>query len=77
MEEKLINAYEGLSLSFILEPTEEEYNRWKEQIRFLQEIKAGDTFNQNQIKLTEGIFEFLKNSKYEVPEINLNKSLFQ
>ena len=77
IEEKLINAYEGLSLSFILEPTEEEYNRWKEQIRFLQEIKAGDTFNQNQIKLTEGIFEFLKNSKYEVPEINLNKSLFQ
>ena len=77
MEEKLINAYDGLNLSFILEPSDEEYNRWKEQIKFLQEIKAGDTFNQNQIKLTEGIFEFLKNSKYEVPEINLNKSLFQ
>ena len=77
MEEKLINAYDGLNLSFILEPSDEEYNRWKEQIKFLQEIKAGDTFNQNQIKLTEGMFEFLKNSKYEVPEINLNKSLFQ
>ena len=77
LEEKLINAYEGLSLSFILEPTNEEYNRWREQIRFLQKIKTGDTFNQNQIKLTEGIFEFLKNSKYEIPEINLNKSLFQ
>ena len=77
VEEKLINAYEGLNLSFILEPTQEEYNRWKEQIRFLQEIQTGDTFNKNQIKLTDGIFEYLKNSKYEVPEINLNKSLFQ
>ena len=77
VEEKLINAYEGLSLSFILEPTQEEYNLWREQIRFLQEIKTGDTFNKNQIKLTDGMFEYLKNSKYEVPEINLNKSLFQ
>ena len=77
VEEKLINSYEGLSLSFILEPTQEEYNLWREQIRFLQEIKTGDTFNKNQIKLTDGMFEYLKNSKYEVPEINLNKSLFQ
>ncbi len=77
VEEKLINAYEGLRLSFVLEPTQEEYSRWKEQIRFLQEIKTAETFNKNQIKLTEGIFEYLKNSKYEVPEINLNKSLFQ
>ena len=77
VEEKLINAYEGLSLSFNLEPTQEEYNLWREQIRFLQEIKTGDTFNKNQIKLTDGMFEYLKNSKYEVPEINLNKSLFQ
>ena len=77
VEEKLINAYEGLSLSFILEPTQEEYKLWREQIRFLQEIKTGDTFNKNQIKLTDGMFEYLKNSKYEVPEINLNKSLFQ
>ena len=77
VEEKLINAYAGLSLSFILEPTQEEYNLWREQIRFLQEIKTGDTFNKNQIKLTDGMFEYLKNSKYEVPEINLNKSLFQ
>ena len=77
MKEELINAYEGLRLSFTLEPTEEEYNRWQEQIRFLQEIKTGETFNQNQVKLTDGMFEFLKNSKYEVPDINLNKSLFQ
>ena len=77
MEEKLINAYEGMTLSFTLKPTNEEYDRWHKQIRFLQEIKAGEIFNQNQIKLTEGMFEFLKNSKYEVPEINLNKSLFQ
>ena len=77
VEEKLINSYEGLSLSFILEPTQEEYNLWRDQIRFLQEIKTGDTFNKNQIKLTDGMFEYLKNSKYEVPEINLNKSLFQ
>ena len=77
MKEKLINAYEGLRLSFTLEPTEQEYNRWQEQIRFLQEIKTGETFNQNQVKLTDGMFEYLKNSKYEVPDINLNKSLFQ
>ena len=77
MEEKLINAYEGLRLSFTLEPTNEEYNRWQNKIRFLQEIKTGETFNQNQVKLTDGMFEYLKNSKYEVPEINLNKSLFQ
>ena len=56
VEEKLINSYEGLSLSFILEPTQEEYNLWREQIRFLQEIKTGDTFNKNQIKLTDVFF---------------------
>ena len=43
------------------------------KIRFLQEIKTGETFNQNQVKLTDGMFEYLKNSKYEVPDINLNK----
>ena len=77
MEEKLINAYDGISLSFNLEPTDKEYLLWREQIKFLQEIKTGETFNENQKKLAEGMFEFLKNSKYEVPEINLNKSLLQ
>ena len=77
MEEKLINAYEGITLSFNLEPTNKEYQLWREQLKFLQEIKTGETFNENQKRLAEGMFEFLKNSKYEVPEINLNKSLFQ
>jgi hypothetical protein len=77
MEEKLINAYDGITLSFNLEPTNKEYQLWREQLKFLQEIKTGEAFNQNQKRLAEGMFEFLKNSKYEVPEINLNKSLFQ
>ena len=70
--ERLINAYEGFSLSVTLEPTEEEYKKWQEQLRFLQEIKTGESLNQKQKLLAEGMFEFLKNSKYEVPKVNLN-----
>jgi hypothetical protein len=77
MTEKLINAYDGMTLTFTIEPTDQEYQLWREQIRFLQEINTGEVFNENQKKLAEGMFEFLKNSKYTVPEINLNKSLLQ
>jgi hypothetical protein len=72
MDEKLINAYSGMKLSFVLEPTPEEYRIWQDQLRFLQEIKTGEYFNENQKKLAEGMFEFLRNSKYQVPKINLN-----
>lgn len=75
MTEKLINAYDGMTLTFNIEPTDQEYQLWREQIRFLQEINTGDIFNENQKKLAEGMFEFLKNSQYTVPEININKSL--
>jgi hypothetical protein len=75
MTETLINAYDGMTLTFNIEPTEQEYQLWREQIRFLQEINTGDIFNENQKKLAEGMFEFLKNSQYTVPEININKSL--
>ncbi len=75
MTEKLINAYDGMTLTFNIEPTDQEYQLLREQIRFLQEINTGDIFNENQKKLAEGMFEFLKNSQYTVPEININKSL--
>lgn len=77
MKEELINAYDGVFYSFNLEPTHKEYQIWCEKVKFLQEIRAGEAFNQNQKRLAEGMFEFLKNSKYDVPEINLNKTLFQ
>lgn len=70
--EKMINAYDGFNLSVTLEPTPEEYNKWINKFRFLQEIKAGESLNQNQKKLTEGLYDFLRNSKYEVPVIDLN-----
>lgn len=70
--EKMINAYDGLSLSVTLEPTPEEFNKWKEKIMFLREIKSGEKLDQNQQKLTEGLYDFLKNSKYKVPRIDLN-----
>ena len=39
---------------------------------FLREIKSGEKLDQNQQKLTEGLYDFLKNSKYKVPRIDLN-----
>jgi hypothetical protein len=70
--ERLINAYDGFSLTVTLEPTPKEYDKWQKQLRFLQEIKTGESLNQNQKLLAEGMFEFLKNSKYEVPKVKLN-----
>ena len=48
MTEKLINAYDGMTLTFTIEPTDQEYQLWREQIRFLQEINTGEVFNENQ-----------------------------
>ena len=68
----MINAYDGFSITVTLEPTETERNKLQQQIRFLQEIKSGEVLNQTQLKQAEGVYEFLKNSQYSVPEIKLN-----
>jgi hypothetical protein len=76
VEEKVINAYEGLQLKLQLTPTDEEYKRWQSQIAFLQSIKIGEKLTDAEVKKAEGMYEFLKNSKYELPQNITFKSLY-
>lgn len=75
-EERMINAHEGMKLTIEVQPTPEEYELWRSQLIFLENAKAGAVLTENERKIAEGMREYLKNSKFEVPEINLNKSLF-
>jgi hypothetical protein len=75
-EERLINAHQGMKISISIQPSPEEYERWRTQLLFLENAKAGAILTANEQKIAEGMMEYLKNSKFEVPEINLNKSLF-
>ena len=75
-EERMINAHEGMKLTIEVQPTTQEYELWRSQLIFLENAKAGAVLTENEQKIAEGMREYLKNSKFEVPEINLNKSLF-
>jgi hypothetical protein len=75
-EERMINAHEGMKLTIEVQPTPQEYELWRSQLIFLENAKAGTVLTENEQKIAEGMMEYLKNSKFEVPEINLNKSLF-
>lgn len=75
-EERMINAHEGMKLTIEVQPTPQEYELWRSQLIFLENAKAGAILTENERKIAEGMREYLKNSKFEVPEINLNKSLF-
>jgi len=76
VQEKMINAYEGLKLNLLLTPTDEEYDRWQSQIAFTQKIKIGEKLTDIEVKKAEGMYEFLKNSKYELPDNVTFKSLY-
>ncbi len=76
VEEKVINAYEGLQLKLQLTPTDEEYKLWQSQIAFLQSIKIGEKLTDAEVRKAEGMYEFLKNSKYELPQNITFKSLY-
>ena len=75
-EERMINAHAGMKLTIEVQPTPQEYELWRSQLIFLENAKAGAVLTENERKIAEGMREYLKNSKFEVPEINLNKSLF-
>ena len=75
-EERMINAHEGMKLTIEVQPTPQEYEIWRSQLICLENAKAGTVLTENEQKIAEGMMEYLKNSKFEVPEINLNKSLF-
>ena len=75
-EERMINAYDGMKISIAIQPSSEELEKWRSQLLFLENVKSGSVLTENQRKIAEGTMEYLKNSKFEVPEINLNKSLF-
>ena len=72
----MINAYDGMKISIAIQPSSEELEKWRSQLLFLENVKSGSVLTENQRKIAEGTMEYLKNSKFEVPEINLNKSLF-
>ena len=74
--EKTINAYDGLNLSIQLQPTEQEIREWREQLAFLQQIKIGEKLTEAEVLKAKGMYEFLKNSKFEVPSNVTYKSLY-
>ena len=75
--EKMINAHEGMSLTLLLEPSDEEYRKWREQLIFLQNVKRGEKLTDAEVKQAEGLYEYLKNSKFEVPSSVTNNTIFK
>ena len=74
--ERTINAYNGLKLSIQLKPTEDEIREWREQLAFLQQIKIGERLTEAEVLKARGVYEYLKNSKFEVPSNVTFKSLY-
>ena len=75
--EKMINAHEGMRLTLLLEPSDEEYRKWREQLIFLQNVKKGEKLTDAEVKQAEGLYEYLKNSKFEVPSSVTNNTIFK
>jgi len=74
--ERTINAYNGLKLSIQLKPTEDEIREWREQLAFLQQIKIGERLTEAELLKARGVYEYLKNSKFEMPSNITYKSLY-
>ena len=77
LQKKMINAHEGMSLTLLLEPSDEEYRKWREQLIFLQNVKRGEKLTDAEVKQAEGLYEYLKNSKFEVPSSVTNNTIFK
>jgi flagella basal body P-ring formation protein FlgA len=60
-----------------LEPSDEEYRKWREQLIFLQNVKRGEKLTDAEVKKAEGLYEYLKNSKFEVPSSVTNNTIFK
>lgn len=74
--ERTINAYNGLKLAIQLKPTADEIREWREQLAFLQQIKIGERLTEAELLKARGVYEYLKNSKFEMPSNITYKSLY-
>ncbi|MBT5691654.1 MAG: hypothetical protein HN675_11230 [Opitutae bacterium] len=78
-QERFINPSNGQLLTYVLQPSPKEYELWRSQMQFLAGIKRDATLTDAQVKVMHGLFNFLSNSKFEIPDITVNqykKSLF-
>jgi hypothetical protein len=75
--ERTLNATEGQKLKVALQLSEAGYARWKDNTRFLQNLKNGEKLTDAQVKVLEGQAQMLKQSGFKVDLEAKGKSLFE
>jgi hypothetical protein len=77
--ERTINVVDGQKLKVALQMSEQGYNRWKDNVAFLQELKDDEKLTDAQVKLIEGHAKYWSESHYRVDtkeNIKIYKSLY-
>jgi hypothetical protein len=77
--ERTINVTDGLKLRVALQMSEQGYNRWKDNVAFLQRLENGRKLTDAEVKLLEGLAKFFSESRFRVDtkeNIRLYKSIY-
>lgn len=77
--ERTINVVDGQKLKVALQMSEQGYNRWKDNMAFLQALKDDEKLTDAQVKLIEGHAKFWSESHYRVDTkegVHIHKSLY-
>jgi hypothetical protein len=77
--DRTINIVDGQKLKVALQMSEQGYNRWKDNLAFLQGLENGRKLTDAEVKLTEGMAKFWSESHYRVDtadNIQIHKSLY-
>ena len=64
--EQMINAMPGQKLRFTMQLSEAGYNRWKDNVKFLQDLENDRKLTDAQVKAVEGFAKMLEQSGYKV-----------
>ena len=64
--EQMINAMPGQKLRFTMQLSEAGYNRWKDNVKFLQDLENDRKLTDAEVKSIEGFAKMLEQSGYKV-----------
>ena len=62
----MINAMPGQKLRFTMQLSEAGYNRWKDNVKFLQDLENDRKLTDAEVKSIEGFAKMLEQSGYKV-----------
>ena len=77
--DRTINVTDGMKLRVALQMSEHGYNRWKDNVAFLQNLENGRKLTDAEVKLIEGHAKFWSESHYRVDtkeNVRIYKSLY-